>query len=86
MSRYIDLIKNIGLFTLSNFAVKLVAFLLVPLYTYYLSTAEYGVTDMLTTTVNMLVPLATLSVADATLRFCVIKKVRLKLTLLLVLV
>lgn len=74
MSRYIDLIKNIGLFTLSNFAVKLVAFLLVPLYTYYLSTAEYGVTDMLTTTVNMLVPLATLSVADATLRFCVNKK------------
>ena len=46
MSKYVDLIKNIGLFTLSNFAVKLVAFQLVPLYTYYLSTAEYGVTDM----------------------------------------
>lgn len=74
MSRYLSLVKNVGLFALSNFAVKLITFFLVPLYTYYLSTAEYGITDMLTTTVNMIVPLATLSIADATLRFCIEKR------------
>lgn len=70
MSKYSYLAKNIGLFTLTNFALKLVTFVLVPVYTYYLTTAQYGITDMLLTTVNMIIPLATLSIADSTLRFC----------------
>ena len=74
MSKYVNLIKNVGLFAFSNFAVKLITFFLVPLYTYYLSTAEYGITDMLSTVVWILTPLGTLSVADATLRFCIEKK------------
>lgn len=75
MSKYVNLIKNVGLFAFSNFAVKLITFFLVPLYTYYLSTAEYGITDMLSTVVWILTPLGTLSVADATLRFVSRRKI-----------
>lgn len=71
MSRYVDLFKNIGLFAISNIAVKLVVFLMVPLYTYFLSTSEYGVTDLLNSTIHLLIPLTTLSISDAVLRFCV---------------
>lgn len=70
-ARYKELVKNIGFFTISNIAVKFVLFLLVPLYTYYLSDAEYGITDMLTTTINLALPLMTLSISDAVLRYCV---------------
>lgn len=70
MSKYSYLVKNIGLFTLTNFALKLVTFVLVPVYTYYLTAMEYGITDMLLTTINMIMPIATLSIADSTLRFC----------------
>ncbi len=35
-SKYKDLTKNTLLFTLSNFGTKIISFLLVPLYMYYL--------------------------------------------------
>ncbi|NMN02476.1 lipopolysaccharide biosynthesis protein [Bifidobacterium panos] len=71
MSRYSALFKNIGLFTVSNIAIKLVTFLLVPLYTYYLSASEFGITDMLNTVISLITPLATASISDSVLRFCV---------------
>uniref|UniRef100_UPI00359CABB8 oligosaccharide flippase family protein n=2 Tax=Bifidobacterium TaxID=1678 RepID=UPI00359CABB8 len=71
MKKYIELFKNIGLFAISNFAIKIVTFLLIPLYTYYLSTVEYGITDMLSTVVYLLIPILTISLSDATLRFCI---------------
>ena len=69
MSRYSYLLKNIGLMTLSNFASKILAFLLVPLYTSVLSTSEYGLYDIYTTTAFLLVPLLSGAVSQATLRF-----------------
>lgn len=38
-----SLLKNIGLFTLGSFGSKILSFLLVPLYTAVLSTAEYTI-------------------------------------------
>ena len=63
------LAKNIGLLTLSQFGTKFLSFLLVPLYTYALSTTEYGTYDIFTTTISLLIPLLTLNVADSALRF-----------------
>lgn len=40
------LAKNIGFLTISQFGTKLLGFFLVPLYTYILSTAEYGTYDV----------------------------------------
>lgn len=74
MSRYGRLLKNIGAFTVSNIALKLITFLLVPFYTYYLSTTEFGITDMLNTVVALIQPLVTGSIADAVLRYAIDKK------------
>ena len=71
MSKYIDLVKNIGLFAISNIAIKFIVFFLTPLYTYYLTTSQFGLTDMLNTVVSLILPLATLSIPDAVLRFCI---------------
>lgn len=69
MNRYSSLIKNIGLFTLSNISTKFISFFLVPFYTYYLTTKEYGTSDLMNTTVSLLVPLLTLSISDGVLRY-----------------
>lgn len=57
------------LFAISNFTSKLLVFILLPLYTSYLSTAEYGTVDLLTNLVNILFPILTLSVIEGILRF-----------------
>ena len=62
MGKYKDLMVNTGLFAFTQIATKLITFFLVPLYTAYMSTADFGVTDMSSTVVSMVLPLATLSV------------------------
>lgn len=68
------LIKNIGLLTISNFSSKILSFLLVPLYTSVLSTRDYGLYDLIATTVQLLIPLLTLDVVDAVMWYCLDKK------------
>ena len=63
------LIKNMGLLTISNFASKILVFLLVPLYTSVLSTAEYGTYDLAVSTASLLYPILTLNIVDAVMRF-----------------
>ena len=63
------LAKNIGLFALSGFIPKALSFFLVPFYTSILTTAEYGVSDLITTTVLLLVPIFTLDIQDAAMRY-----------------
>lgn len=69
MNKYKYLFKNIGLLTLSSFATKLLSFFLVPLYTNILTTTEYGTYDLFNTTVGVLLPILTLNVQDAVMRF-----------------
>ncbi|MBR0485627.1 MAG: oligosaccharide flippase family protein [Oscillospiraceae bacterium] len=69
-----DLSLNTLLFTVSSFGTKIISFLLVPLYTYVLSTTDYGNLDLVNTTVQLLLPLMTLNIQDAVLRFCLDKK------------
>lgn len=74
MNKYKNLLVNIGLFGLSMFATKLISFLLVPLYTYYMTQGDFGVTDLAITVITMLYPLVTLSIGDAVLRFTIDSK------------
>lgn len=67
--KYKYLAKNIGLLTLSSFATKLLSFFLVPLYTNILTTKEYGINDLFFTTIGILVPIVTLNIQDAVMRF-----------------
>lgn len=64
-----ELSRNMLLFTIGSFGSKLLSFLLVPLYTMMLSTEEYGMVDLLTTTVALLIPILTIDIQDAVLRY-----------------
>ena len=74
--KYKELTKNTFLFTISNLGSKIISFLLVPLYTYVLSTSEYGTIDILNTTVSLLIPVMTVNIQDAVLRFSLDKDYR----------
>ena len=56
---------------ISSFGSKLITFLLVPLYTTVLSTTEYGTIDLITETALLLIPLLTVDIQDAVLRFSI---------------
>lgn len=71
MGKYKNLLVNIGLFTLNTVSTKLITFLLVPLYTYFLTTAQYGVTDMSLTVASLVTPVVTLSIGDAVTRYII---------------
>lgn len=73
MGNYKYLFKNIGLLTLSSFATKLLSFFLVPLYTNILTTTEYGTYDLFSTTVGIMVPILTLNIQEAVMRFALDK-------------
>lgn len=68
-SRYRLLFKNVGILTISNFASKILVFLLVPLYTAILSTEEVGVYDLVATLIQMITPIMTLNIIDGVMRF-----------------
>lgn len=63
------LIKNVGILTISNFASKILVFLLVPLYTSILSTDEVGIYDLVISTIQLVFPILTLNIVDALMRF-----------------
>lgn len=75
MSGKKDLFKNTAIFAISNFSSKLLVFLMLPLYTSVLSTDEYGRADLVIAVTTFLLPLLTLSIADATLRFGMDKRI-----------
>ena len=58
-----------GVFAISNFSVKVITFLVLPLYTYYLTTDEYAVVDLVNSTAQLLLPFLSLCTTDAVLRF-----------------
>lgn len=74
-SGYKKLFSNTLIFAIGTFGSKLLVLLLVPLYTACLSPAEYGTVDLIAQTANLLIPIVTLSAADAALRFTLDTKV-----------
>ncbi len=68
------LVKNVLLFALSNFVPKVLSFLLVPVYTSYLTTQDYGTSDLIITTASLVVPIFTVSIDNAVIRFTIENK------------
>lgn len=64
-----NLFKNTFLFFIGSIGSKLIQFILVPLYTYTLTTEQYGKVDLLLTLVNFLMPIFSIQLTDALLRF-----------------
>ena len=71
MNKYHKLIKNSWIFTIANLGSHLISFFLVRLYTEVLSTNEYGIIDVILTTSSFAIPLISLSIAEAVLRFSI---------------
>lgn len=68
-TRVKSLLSDVAAFALSGASIKLLSFFMVPLYTYFLSTEEYAVADLVTLGIQLAIPLLTLSISDAVLRF-----------------
>ena len=69
VSKIKDLIKNIGFLVISQFGIKVLNFLLVPLYTSVLTTSEYGTYDLFHITTALLIPFFTFNIKDSAIRF-----------------
>ncbi|MDI9470857.1 MAG: lipopolysaccharide biosynthesis protein [Bacillota bacterium] len=69
MSRYRKLLGNTGIYAIGNFGSKAIQLILLPLYTNYLTQEAYGTIDAVTQIITAMVPVLTLSIYDAVLRF-----------------
>lgn len=68
-NKYRRLVKNIILFFVGNFVTRILTFLMVPFYTSILSTSDYGTSDLISTTVMLVLPLFSMLMDEAVLRF-----------------
>ena len=68
-TKILKLFENVKILSISNFASKILVFLLVPLYTRLLTPAEYGTYDLVVSTIYLLYPVLTLNIVDAVMRF-----------------
>lgn len=69
MNKYKKLIGNSFVFAIGNFGSKFINIIMVPLYTIYLSTENYGTIDLITTLISLLLPIFSLCVYESILRF-----------------
>lgn len=69
MNKYIKLVKNISIFAIGTFTSKLLVFLLTPFYTSVLSPDQFGDVNLIVDTSNLIIPIATICITDAVIRF-----------------
>ncbi len=65
------LIVGTGIYAVGTFGTKILMFLIVPLYTHYLSTTELGTYDVLISTISLLIPIISMQVSDAVYRWII---------------
>ncbi len=71
MGKYKRLISNTAILGVGTFASKVLVFLLMPLYTLLLSTEEFGISDLIVQTANLIIPLASVGICDGLFRFAI---------------
>ncbi len=71
MNKYKTLISNTALISLGTFGSKLLVFLMVRFYTGYLNTEQYGTSDLITQTANLLLPIISLGITNGVFRFAI---------------
>lgn len=73
MNKYKKLINNSIIFAIGNFGSKLMQFIMVPLYSFTLTTSDFGKVDVLTTMVSLMALAICLDMTDAVFRFALDK-------------
>lgn len=71
MNKSKELVKNTVIIFLGKACTQLISFLLLPLYTAYLTKSDYGIVDLIITYVSLLVPVITVQLEMAAFRFLV---------------
>lgn len=71
MSKKKDLMKNTIIIFCGKVCTQLISFFLLPLYTGYLAIKDYGIVDLITTYVTLLVPIITLELEMSIFRYLV---------------
>lgn len=69
VDKYKKLVSNTLIFGIGTFSSKFLVFLLMPLYTRILTNADFGVADLIIQTANLLIPVASLGITNAIIRF-----------------
>lgn len=70
-NKYIRLIKDVFIFTIGTVLAKAIQFILMPLYTTYMTTEAYGIAELTNNMSELLYPIVTLCIYEATFRFVV---------------
>ena len=68
-NKYIRLLKDTGIFALGSLGSKLILFLMVPLYTNCMTSAEYGTADLVFTVAQLVMPFVSVVIFDSVIRF-----------------
>ena len=71
MSKKKELAKNTIIILFGKICTQLISFLLLPLYTSYLITEDYGFVDLIMTYINLFVPIISLQLEAAVFRYLV---------------
>lgn len=69
MNREKKLVKNSAIFAIGNIGSKLINFIMLPYYTYLLTTSQYGEIDLITSSASFLVPILSLNLIEGVFRF-----------------
>ena len=71
MNKKKELIKNTAIIFLGKFCTQFISFILVPIYTYFLSTEDYGYIDLVQTYFSLIIPIIILRIDSAIFRFLI---------------
>ncbi len=69
-----ELVKTTVIYAIGNIGSKFIRFLMVPIYTYFLSSEELGLYDLILTSLLLLEPIITLKITESTFRWLLDKK------------
>lgn len=67
-NKYTRLMVNTVIFGIGQFSSKILVFIMLPIYTGYLTTAEYGTVDLIQQSANVLWPVITLGITNGIIR------------------
>ena len=71
MSKEKTLAKNTVIVSIGKISTQLISFFLLPLYTAYLTTNEYGTVDLLNTLISLIIPIISLKIDQGVFRFLI---------------
>ena len=66
-----QLLKGTGIYAAGSFGTKILSLIIVPIYTYYISTSDMGIYDTLMSTISLLAPIITMQVSDAAYKYLI---------------